>query len=279
MDTNIDDSFTSAEYSQNDKLDALDELFYNSAIYHSSQKYLDLLKFINKFPKLSPYNAYLVQMQNSGVTVVNTPGQWRKLGRYVKFQARPLVILVPFGPVQFVYDIADTEGDPLPEYFISPFATMGYLDNDRYYRTIENTRKVGIEVKEYDMHKNSAGYAEYKNNKFSISLNSTFSLNDKFSTLIHELAHIYCGHLGTDKNSWWNYRRGLSRSVCEIEAESISYIICNRIGLETTSVQYLSSYIEDHSSLPNISLNTILLVSGYIEQMGTKTFKQKNRSK
>ena len=255
-----------------EKLDALDELFYNSAIYHSSQKYFNLLQFINKFPKLSPYNAYLVQMQNSGVTVVNSPAQWRKLGRYVKYQARPLVILVPFGPVQFVYDIADTDGDPLPEYFISPFATIGYLDNDRYYRTIENANKVGIEVKEYDMHKNSAGYIEYKNNKFSISLNSTFSLNDKFSTLIHDL---YCGHLGNDNNSWWDYRRDLDKSIKEIEGESISYLVCNRIGLETTSAQYLSSYIQDHQKLPNISFNSILLVSGYIEQMGTKKFKPK----
>lgn len=264
-------------YDDFQKLDALDELFYNSATYHSSQKYFSLLQFINKFPKLSPFNAYLVQMQNSGVTIVNSPAQWRKLGRYVKYQARPLVILVPFGPVQFVYDIADTEGEPLPEYFISPFATVGYLDHDRYHKTIENAIKIGFDVKEYDMHKNSAGFAEYKNNKFSVSLNSTFLLNDKFSTLIHELAHIFCGHLGTDKNSWWQYRRDLEKSIREIEAESISYLVCNRIGLETTSDKYLSSYIQDHQKLPNISFNSILLVSGYIEQMGSKTFKPKKR--
>ena len=258
-----------------EKISALDELFLNSINYQKSNKYFELLTFINRFPSLSPFNAFLVHMQNSGVQIVNTPAKWKKYGRAVKYQARPLVILVPFGPVQFVYDIADTEGDPLPDEIINPFSTIGYLAKSQYDTTVTNCEKEGIVVQQYDMKKASAGYACILNNKFTIVINSTYSLNEKYSTLIHELGHIFCGHSGSYKNSWWKARITSDNTIKEIEAETVSYLVCKRFGLKTTSEQYLSNYLSTDFTLPPLSLNTILNVSGYIEQMSSRQFKSR----
>lgn len=53
-----------------EKLSALDELFEKSSKYHESKEYLDLLRFINRFPTLSPFHAFLIHIQNNGVQIV-----------------------------------------------------------------------------------------------------------------------------------------------------------------------------------------------------------------
>ncbi len=47
-----------------EKLNALDELFEASASYRSSENFLKLMQFIRRFPSLSPFNAFLIHMQN-----------------------------------------------------------------------------------------------------------------------------------------------------------------------------------------------------------------------
>ena len=263
----------------NQKLAALDDLFLKSSIYRNSSDYFNLLEFINRFPKLSPFNAFLIHTQNSGVKVVLTASQWSKYGRVINQYARPLVILVPFGPVSFVYDIADTEGEPVPPSLLNPFATLGKFDGDIFQRCIRYCEMDGIKYIENTMHISNAGFAKNTNGEFSVTINHSYHQNEKYSTLIHELAHIFCGHLGINDSSWWKSRKFLSHETVEIEAESVSFLVCKRIGLKTTSEAYLSNYISNHKKIPPISFDTILTVSGYIEQMGTKLFRSKQKKK
>lgn len=44
--------------------------------------------------------------------------------------------------------------------------------------------------------------------------------------------------LGTPNKKWWPDRRGLSSSASEFEAESVSYLVCNRLGIETPAEEY-----------------------------------------
>lgn len=248
-------SYVKTGTDNSDKLKALDELFLKSAGFRKSADYLNLLNFINRFPKLSPFNAFLIHTQNPGVEVVLSALQWAAYKRVVNEYARPLVILVPFGPVNFVYDIADTSGDPLPDYLINPFITLGDLDPSLYQNTITNCQRENISVIENPMYKSSAGFAKKDKNGFKIVLNKSYGLNEKYSTIVHELAHIFCGHLGSSKKGKWNDRSNVDRQLKEIEAESISYIVCNRLGLKTSSDSYLADYISENDTIPPISLD------------------------
>ena len=267
-------------FHEESKIKALDELFASSATYRSSSNFFDLLKFINKFPSLSPFNAFLIHMQNSGVEVVMSAKKWNKHGRSVKYKARPMVILVPFGPVDFVYDIADTEGEPIPATLINPFTTNGSLPDGLWERTVNNIYRDRLVYREDTMHKSSAGYASSRKvDKFDVVVNSTYDLSTKYSTLVHELAHVYAGHLGVLPGNWWIKRTDLDLHSREIEAESISYLACSRVGLQTASDSYLSTYIKQKEEMPPISLDVILTVAGYIEQLGQKGFKPKKGKK
>lgn len=92
----------------------------------------------------------------------------------------------------------------------------------------------------------------------------------KYATFVHELAHLYCGHLGTPNDEWWPSRTGLSHVEVEFEAESVAYILCKRLGIKTTSDMYLSSFLESQRDVPNISLERMLKAAGLIEQMGKR---------
>lgn len=99
-------------------------------------------------------------------------------------------------------------------------------------------------------------------------LNVNHSNETQYATLVHELAHLYCGHIGTPNVKWWPDRRGLKLNVCEFEAESVSYLVCRRLGIDPKSKEYLHDYLDDKSEVPPISLECVMKAAGLIESMG-----------
>jgi len=261
--------FPRARTSGEQEIKAIDELVIRSAAHRSSERYFALLQFINRFPRLSPFNAFLVHTQNPGVSVLATAHQWFKnYGRTVRRHARPLVILVPFGPVSFVYDIADTDGPPVPQELINPFATTGDIPYSVLETSFDNCSREKIKIIEAQLARGAAGYASVRHGHFTMTINKVLAKNEKYSTFVHELGHIYCGHLGTADDYWWPDRSNLARDVREIEAESIAFLVCKRAGLKTSSEEYLSNYIRQNETVPPFSLETVLTLAGYIERMG-----------
>jgi hypothetical protein len=264
---------------------ALDEMFVRSMAYRRSKSYLEMMKFIAKFPLYRPFNRFILYIQNPNVTFVATPEQWEKrFERKVKPDARPLVILVPFGPVSFVYDLVDTEGKSLPEYLADPFSVVGKLSQRIWDFTLNNCPRDGIavvkaehsalkagEIARYDseIHAESVVGAGFRI-EYVVALNEKFDLATHYATLAHELGHLYCGHLGGSQAGEWKSRVDLSKEVIEVEAESVAYLVCSRLGLETKSEKYIAYYAQTHDTMPVISLETVLKVAGRIEEMGER---------
>ncbi len=99
----------------------------------------------------------------------------------------------------------------------------------------------------------------------------------QYATATHELAHLYCGHIGTPNAKWWPDRRGLSLETQEFEAESVSYLLCGRIGIESPADEYLSGYFKDNQKTPDISIECIMKAAGLIEQMGKSRMMQRKQ--
>ncbi len=279
---NIDDDF------EKDRK-ALDELFARTQLYRTSKKYVELLRFISRFKRYSPFNAALVHMQMPGATYVLRAIDWsRRYQREVLPNARPLVALQPMGPVMFLSDVSDTDGPPLPDGIPDPFKTKGIIE-DQLEKTLENSKRDGIRV--YDMqggsqHAGSIRLArqtdlskklqfrdELVDVRYELLINTKLSREAQYSTLVHELAHLYCGHLGTPNKKWWPDRRQLDRSAREFEAESAAYLICARQNLKTTSDEYLSGYTRENECIPDFSFDRVIAVTREIEQMGVKYLK------
>lgn len=266
----------------------LDSLFENVGLYRKSSDYMGLLNFVKKFPMLAPYNAFLLHVQKPGSVYVETESGWRKYhNRTVKTGARPLVLLKPFGPVKFVYDISDTEGPEDERYnsLLHPFDAKIIEDPGRIWEMTDELRTrikadgilctgvatfgsgcAGMIKVEKDDHPSYLSYGKFTiKHKYSIQLNSVCDLGTQVATLLHELGHLYCGHLGSPDTNRWPSRTGLSTNEKEFEAESVSWLICRRMGIRNPSEKYLSMYVENNSTIPNISIDAVLKAVGLIE--------------
>lgn len=280
----------------------LDELFAHTIEYRSSKAYQDMLRFVAGFRWYSPFNAMLVHIQRPGATFVAPAHRWLyKYGRRVKPGARPLVILQPMGPVMFVFDVSDTEGKPLPPEVEKPFEVRGGTVGNRLHLTIENCKKRGIAIYKTEMGSQMAGqikrvapgsFIEFVLDNeegpkkvrvpllYEVELNRDVSEGSQYATLVHELGHLYCGHLGTPEKGWklWPDRQGLPKQEREFEAESVAYLVCARAGIESPSAEYLAQYVEDNDTIPRISLDCVMKAAGLIETMGLKPLSLKENS-
>ena len=62
--------------------------------------------------------------------------------------------------------------------------------------------------------------------------------------------------------------RGNSVTSSEFEAEPVCYLVCQRLGLDNPSAEYLSQYVSHNESIPDISVDCVMKAAGLVEQMG-----------
>ena len=304
----IPDATAAGAWERNDAKRALDELFSLTFQYKTGEAYQDLLQFVTRFRSYSPFNAMLVHIQMPGAIFVAPPYRWlRDYGRRIGPGARPLIILQPMGPVMFVFDVSETEptegAPPLPPEVGKPFEVRKGQVGSSLEWVIDNAKRDGIRITKREQGSQSAGSIRSVSEnvrvsqqfqkgvdkdrkpvfidipiKYDLVINSGLSREARYATIVHELAHLYCGHLGTPRVQWWPDRRGLSHEIQEFEAESVAYMVCLRCGIDTPSEQYLSHYLGEQEQVPPISLERVMKAAGLIESMSQQRMKPRKPS-
>lgn len=275
-------------FSRQDIRKKVDILFENVKEYRTSEYFKKLLEFCARFKMLAPYNAMLVQFQMPKAEYVLTASEWRDLyHREINANARPLVVLFPFGPVNFVFEISQTH--PIPgihkytykeilEQLEHPYKTDGKLDN-QYFQNLKNNLRIhsislnpqlfagsslGAKLElisrpyesifiDININKNLKYIIDWKAD-YMISTNKAGKDGQTFASIVHELGHLFCRHIPAPE-SWekkkgnkvvpaWNVRN-ISHEAKEFEAEVVSWLICNRLEINTPSEKYLSYFVND----------------------------------
>lgn len=270
--------------------DNIDELQFWVKEYINSKKFKEIIEFIGKFRYLAPYNAMLVNIQKPGATFVFKGDKWLKYHRQIKLNAQPLLTLIPFGPVQAMFDYSDTEPIPgyedvaelqkIKEWEDALMQAEGYIETEALSNLIGNLPLYGIYLDDNFSASNSfCGYIKndtrhiidihisaFKSisyhSVFSISLNKNYSDNVKFHTLCHELGHLFCCHLQYGNGTC----RNLSNIESEFEAETVAWLVCKRHGIDNPSEEYLANYAEG-DKIPVCSFDHVLKAVTEIEKM------------
>jgi hypothetical protein len=209
----------------------------NLLAFTDSDKWLQYLNLRKHFRRYSMNNVLLIQSQYPTATMVLGFQAWKKLGRHVKGGERAIMILAPmvkkdvdtdtkvcygFRTVS-VFDVSQTSGESLP---LIEDKISGEITDHLMSKLLSYCLKQNIPVG-YKPLTDCYGYCDFKATGAVITLNSSLPSLHQFKTLVHELAHASL-HQASE------YKTHNQKSICEFEAESVSYLVCNTLGLDTT---------------------------------------------
>ncbi len=293
-----DDSLDKENNDAEKEKSSLDELFAEVKQYRSSKHFRDLLNFFARFKSYAAYNCMLLFTQRPGVQYVLSIKEWRKkYNRLIKTDARPLIILQPFGPVMFLYDVSDTvpisaEKDTFPEELLEPYKCANkQVDTITYRNLINNLPALGIYIDEFSTGAEYAGKLECSHDSdpmldftinkqgqdyhfkyhclYTIKYSSTQKdTTTRFATIIHELAHLFLHHIHCQYDKEWPQTRPeLSHASQEFEAESVACLVCLRQGIDSQSYKYLAHYLDENEEIPEVSIDEIIKVVNQIEKL------------
>jgi hypothetical protein len=252
----------------------LDQLLTDSRLYTQSKDYKDLLDFVVRLRNFAPFNALLLQVQKPGLKYAASAHDLReRFGRTLKEAARPLLILWPFGPVALVYDVLDTEGRPFPE-DVAVFFAQGSIDAARVASFIPLITRKNIEWCWIDAGDQKAGSirvltraSEEEVTKYRMQINRNHNPPVQFTTLVHELGHLFLGHLGPDKALNVSERASMDHAQLELEAESVAFLVCARNGVRSKSETYLAHYVETNPTIDDIDIYQVMRAAGQVEAL------------
>jgi hypothetical protein len=253
----------------------LDQLFSDSKLYTQGKDYKELLDFVVRLRNFAPFNALLLQVQKPGLSFAASARDWReRFERRPKDGARPLLILWPFGPVALVYDLLDTDGKDLPK-GATFYHAQGPIDGNRLASFGLKMSRRNIERQLVDAGDLKGGQIKVQLcpgkpkpfKRYFIQINKNHTSPAQFATLAHELGHLFLGHLGPDEQLNVPERPPLNYSQCELEAESVAYLVCDRNGVSSKSETYLSGYVTNNTTIDNLDIYQVMRAAGQVEAL------------
>jgi hypothetical protein len=230
--------------------DALDQLAALLDEGHSNQL-TALLNTMARFHKYSWHNVCLIASQRPAATRVAGFQAWRTMGRFVRKGEKGIAILAPVVRrretepegenartvvgfrAAYVFDIEQTDGEPLPE----PRQSLG--DPGSKIASLKAAiLERGITLELVDDLDGALGTSSGG----CIRLLNGLSPATEFTTLVHEYAHELL-HRADD--------RPASRDTRELEAEAVAFVVGGAVGLDTAdaSRDYIHLYRGDSEAL------------------------------
>ena len=270
----------------------------------NSDSYRNYLSTMSKFHNYSFNNTLLIAMQKPDATLVAGYKAWQKnFERHVNKGGKAIRILAPapykikeerdkIDPVTqellldkdgnpqkeeveitipafravSVFDVAQTDGKPIPELAAKELLSdvEGYQD---MIRAVEAISPVPIELEE--IAGDSKGY--YDREAKRIAVQENMSESQTLKTMIHEVAHSKLHSKEVEQDE----QMKKDRNTKEVEAESIAYTVCQHFGIDTSdySFGYIAGWSsgrdtkELRSSMDTIRRTASELITGIEEQL------------
>ena len=267
-----------------------------------SEKYMRYLSVMSRFHRYSVTNTMLIYMQKPDATLVAGYNKWKnQFERHVKRGEHGITIIAPtpfkkkieeqkldpdtkapmldqdgkvimeereveipmFRPVK-VFDVSQTDGKPLPELASS---LSGNVQNyEAFMEALRRSAPVPLSVE--PMAANMDGY--FSPDQQRIAIRAGMSEVQTVSAAVHEIAHSKLHNYAKAQEE--AARAGdkeppkkKDRNTEEVEAESISYAVCQYYGIQTgeNSFGYIANWSQG-KELPELraSLETINKAAG-----------------
>ena len=250
-----------------------------------SEKYMRYLSVMSKFHRYSVNNTMLIYMQKPKATLVAGFNKWKdQFERHVKKGEHGITIIAPtpykkkieemkrdpdthapildadgkavmeekeikipmFRPVK-VFDVSQTDGKPLPELASSLSGTVPHYE--AFLEALRRSAPVPIEFE--PMVANMDGY--FSPDQQRIAIREGMSEVQTVSATVHEIAHSKLHNrqkmqeTAAAGDNAPDQPKPKDRRTEEVEAESISYAVCQYFGIQTgeNSFGYIATWSKD----------------------------------
>ena len=267
-----------------------------------SEKYMRYLSVMSRFHRYSVNNTMLIYMQKPDATLVAGYNKWKnQFERHVKRGEHGITIIAPtpfkkkieeqkldpdtkapildaegkavmeereveipmFRPVK-VFDVSQTDGKPLPE--LASTLSGNVQNYEAFMEALRRSAPVPLSVE--PMAANMDGY--FSPDRQRIAIRAGMSEVQTVSAAVHEIAHSKLHNYAKAQEE--AARAGdkeppkkKDRNTEEVEAESISYAVCQYYGIQTgeNSFGYIANWSQG-KELPELraSLETINKTAG-----------------
>lgn len=188
------------------------------------QAYAHYLDLQGDNPAYSAGNIALVHMQLPEATIFGTAERWKSLGRFVLDESRQdgakIFCRSPRPQVRGyvisdAYDITQTQGRDLSRTTLYE----GTREMEAALRRLLDFSQVPVVQDE-----NLPMPAMYDQNKMELAINPNTPDVDAFAAIATEIALVRFHNRGRSA--------GYNRADCELDAQSVSYILCRRFGID-----------------------------------------------
>jgi antirestriction protein ArdC len=236
---------------------AHDRLAQSVETLSTSAGWTEYLEHVARFHNYSPRNVWMIMSQRDDASQVAGFKTWQSMGRQVRKGSKGIAILAPcvykredengdahkvLGGfrVAYVFDVSDTDGDPLPENPAKPILLDGEAPEGMFSYLVDELESRGFTlVLGEDPEHGENGYTQHATK--IVRIVTSRSAASMVKTLAHELAHVI---LHAD--------RSMDRSMIEVEAESVAFLVCDAFGLASDdySFAYVTSWAgADHKKV------------------------------
>lgn len=262
----------------------------------TSEQYQMYLQTMAKFHNYSFNNTLLIAMQRPDATLLAGYQTWqKKFHRHVKRGEKGIKIIAPV-PVKekrqvekideetqeivigidgqpetetverilprfrvtTVFDVSQTEGEPLPTLEVNELVGDVFIYED-FMKGLEEISPVPFQFQEIDS--GAKGY--YSNAEKLVAIQTGMSQAQTMKTAVHETAHAILH----DRDVMEENGITKDRMTKEVESESVAYVVCNHFGLDTSnySFNYVAGWSSD-KEMPELrsSMDTIRLTSSQL---------------
>lgn len=259
------------------------EAYNGIKLIRNSEDYKRWLNFYDGFHQYSFNNTMLIYMQNPSASLCAGFNTWKNKKRYVKAGEKGLKILAPITEtvlrevpvldddgkpildengkeqtkkvkekvfankfyVTSTFDVSQTEGEPIPE--LSYSGTSEKVENyGALKKVLEEIAPFPVEYTD-ELQEGCDGRCSYTAEQ--IYIRKDMEDAKTVEVLIHEIGHAYMH----DKTRFEEAKEHLKvisdRDSREIQAESLSYIVTHKLGLDTSgfSFPYIAAWSSNHT--------------------------------
>lgn len=259
------------------------EAYNGIKLIRNSEDYKRWLNFYDGFHQYSFNNTMLIYMQNPSASLCAGFNTWKNKKRYVKAGEKGLRILAPITEtvlrevpvldddgkpildengkeqtkkvkekvfankfyVTSTFDVSQTEGEPIPE--LSYSGTSEKVENyGALKKVLEEIAPFPVEYTD-ELQEGCDGRCSYTAEQ--IYIRNDMEDAKTVEVLIHEIGHAYMH----DKTRFEEAKEHLKvisdRDSREIQAESLSYIVTHKLGLDTSgfSFPYIAAWSSNHT--------------------------------